>query len=105
MTPSAGKRRKQSRNELLRLEALELAQQLTFYEQRLYAELRSREVLRWARSQKDDTVAHVSAFCATHDRLASWVKLSVLSHDGIGKRADTINHWIKVAEVSRIAET
>ena len=34
--------------------------------------------------------------------MASWVKMSVLNNDALGKRADTIELWIKVAEVSGI---
>ena len=40
------------------------------------------------------------AFCETHDRLATLVKSSILTIDGIMKRAGAIDFWIKVAEVS-----
>ena len=39
-------------------------------------------------------------FCATSDRLAGWVKWSVLSLEGTPKRAEAIEVWIRVAEVS-----
>jgi son of sevenless-like protein len=41
-------------------------------------------------------------FCSTHDKLAAWVKTSILSNTGLGKRADIIDFWIRVAEVSNV---
>ena len=83
------------------MDATEVAQQLTLFEHRLYQKIRPHECLNWAKTQKGETVANLTSFCATHDKLAAWVKMSVLSNDGLGKRADTIDFWIKVAEVSR----
>lgn len=50
--------------------------------------------------QADKLSGNLSAFCATHDKLASWVKMSILNNEFLGKRADTVDFWIKVAEVS-----
>ena len=83
------------------MDPVDVAQQLTLYEYRLYQKIRPRECINWAKTQKGETVANLANFCSTHDKLAAWVKLSVLCNDGLGKRADMIDFWIKVAEVSR----
>jgi son of sevenless-like protein len=102
-TPPKPSKRKNSKlkNELLKMDSTEVAQQLTFYEYRLYQKIRPSECINWAKTQKGETVANLMSFCATHDKLAAWVKMSVLSNDGLGKRADMIDYWIKVAEVSQ----
>ena len=69
------------------------------YEHRLYTKIRPRECLTWAKSQTGEGVANLSAFVATHDKIAAWVKNSVLANEGLGKRADAVDYWIKVAEV------
>lgn len=78
----------------------DIAQHLTLYEHRLYVKIRPSECLHWAKQMKGNSAANLSAFCATHDQLATWVKMSILGNDGLGKRADMIDLWIKVAEVS-----
>lgn len=45
-------------------------------------------------------MANLLAFCALHDKVAAWVKQSVLWTENVGDRADLLDHWIKVAEVS-----
>lgn len=105
MLPSviAGKRRKNPKhthkNDLLRIDPGDLAQQLTLYEHSLYVKIRPRECLKWAMSQKGETLNYLSNFCSTHDKVAFWVKSSILINDGLGRRADTVEYWIKVAEV------
>ncbi|KAI5120791.1 hypothetical protein M0805_002418 [Coniferiporia weirii] len=102
--PTPPKRRKPNRllkNDLLRIDPVDLASQLTLYEHRLYAKIRPRECLRWAKTQAGENVANLAAFCATHDRVAAWVKAGVLANEGLGKRADTVDFWIKVAEKCR----
>ena len=87
------------KNELTRFEPADIAAQLMLYEHRLYVKIRPRECLLWAKTQDSEDVANLSAFCMTHDRIAAWVKNSVLVNDGLGKRADAVDYWIKVAEV------
>lgn len=94
---TAGK--KSHKNELLRVDPLELAQHLTLVEYRLYAKIRPYECMAWSKTQKGSEVENLVKFCATSDRLVAWVKYSILSTDGLGKRADLIEYWIKVAEV------
>lgn len=48
--------------------------------------------------------ANVSAFICTHDKLVDWVKISILTNDALGRRADTIDFWIKVAEVITVMQ-
>jgi son of sevenless len=83
------------------MDPMTIAQHLTLLESRLYVQIRHQECLNWAKTQTGPTVANLTRFCATHEKLASWVKLSVLNNDALGKRADTVDFWIKVAEVRR----
>ncbi|EJD54482.1 ras GEF [Auricularia subglabra TFB-10046 SS5] len=104
--------------DILKIDAVLLAQQLTLYEARLYSRVRASECLAYSRAGginnglitlKGDkgggapigSMQNLIAFCATNDKLANWVKMSVLERDGLGKRADTIDHWIRVAEKCR----
>lgn len=82
------------------MDSSELAEQLCLYEHQLYANIRPQECLNWAKTQSGRGVANMVTFCATHDKLASWVKMSILDTEGLGKRADAVDFWIRVAEVS-----
>ena len=81
------------------MDPVDIAQQLTVNEYRLYQKIHPVECVHWAESQTGEKVANLVAFCSTNDKLAAWVKMSVLCNDGLGKRADMIDFWIKVAEV------
>ena len=50
--------------------------------------------------QSGHSVANLIMYCGTHDKLGAWVKMSILNQEVLGKRADTVDFWIKVAEVS-----
>lgn len=103
-TPS--KRRKVSRghkNELIRMDPTELAEQLALFEYRLYIKVRPKDCIIWSKTQAGEAVASLIEFCATHDRIAGWVKSSILQNEGLGKRADTIDFWIRVAEVCQFS--
>jgi son of sevenless-like protein len=78
----------------------DIAEQLCLIEHALYAKVQSQECLNWTKTQTGKEVEGLHAFCATHDKLAAWVKMSILENDGLGKRSDTVDFWIKVAEVS-----
>lgn len=86
--------------DFLRIDPSELARQLTLYEARLYLKVRPHECLTWSSTQKGDIVQSLRSFVSTSDKVAAWVKMSVLGNDALGKRADAIELWIKVAEVS-----
>lgn len=87
------------KNELLKIDPSELAQHLTLVEYRLYAKIRPYECMMWPKVQRGPEVDNLVRFCATSDRLVAWVKYSILSTESLGKRADLIDYWIKVAEV------
>lgn len=94
------KKFKLGKNELVKMDVTALAQHITMLEWRLFSRIKEQECLNWAHTQHGSSVARITAFCATHDRLATWVKHTVLANDGLGKRADMVDFWIKVAEVS-----
>jgi son of sevenless len=78
----------------------DIAEQLCLIEHALYAKVHPQECLKWTKTQSGKTVEGLQAFCATHDKLAAWVKMSILENEALGKRSDTVEFWIKVAEVS-----
>ncbi|KAG8886578.1 hypothetical protein FRB98_001226 [Tulasnella sp. 332] len=92
---------KTQKHELLKIDPTELAQHLALVEYRLYAKVRPYECMMWPKVQRGPEVENLVRFCSTSDRLVAWVKYSILSVDGLGKRADLIDHWIKVAEKCR----
>lgn len=97
LTPKARKS-KISKLDLLKLDPKIIADQLTVYEFGLYAKITPRECLTYVKSRTGDNVAKLRDFCSTHDKLDAWVKLTVVNGDTVGKRAHTIDFWIKVAE-------
>jgi len=74
---------------------------LALFEYRLYIKVRPKDCIIWSKTQAGEAVASLIEFCATHDRIAGWVKSSILQNEGLGKRADTIDFWIRVAEKCR----
>jgi son of sevenless-like protein len=82
------------------VDPIDIAEQLCLIEHALYAKVNPQECLRWPKTQTGKTVEALHAFCSTHDKLASWVKMSILESEALGKRSDTVEYWIKVAEVS-----
>lgn len=99
-TPPKRRRTKDSRSELLRTDPTTLAENLCLYEHSLYRKVRPQECLDWVKIRTGEPVANLLAFCALHDKVAAWVKQSVLWTENVGDRADLLDHWIKVAEVS-----
>lgn len=89
------------KNDLLKMDYIDVAEQLALLEFQLYARVSSQECLAYAKTQTGNEVAKLNAFCSTHDKVGAWVKLSILSNETLVKRADTIDFWIKVAEKSR----
>lgn len=97
------KKRKKSKaykNDILKLDPSDIAEQLCLHEHYLYAKIRPQKCLNWAKTQSGRSVANVIIYCGTHDKLGAWVKMSILNQEVLGKRADTVDFWIKVAEVS-----
>lgn len=78
------------------MDTQEIAQQLTLIEYRLYSKIRVQECWEWGR-----TGGMLHDFMSTHDRLASWVKTTILNLPRVVKRAEMIDFWITCAEVCR----
>lgn len=98
-TPRKPRKSKAHKGDLLKLDPVDLAEQLALWEQGLYVKVTIQECLSYAKTQSGPSVAKLLAFCNTHDNLVSWVKGSILGHEILGKRSDTVDFWIKVAEV------
>jgi len=94
------KRRKQPKfpvTELAKMDTQDVAQQLTLIEHRLYAKVRAQECWEWGR-----TGGQLHDFMSTHDKLASWVKMSILNLHHVVKRAEMVDFWITCAEKCRV---
>ncbi|KAK7465269.1 hypothetical protein VKT23_005248 [Stygiomarasmius scandens] len=116
-SPSRGRRKKQPKNDLLRLDCTDVAEQLSLLEYRLYAKITPQECLALAKCRppqapgvtglgsnpppKSCSTTNLTNFCATHDKLAAWVTSTILNNDQLSRRADTVDFWIKVAEKCR----
>ncbi|KII94039.1 hypothetical protein PLICRDRAFT_50030 [Plicaturopsis crispa FD-325 SS-3] len=101
VSPHRRRKSKAHRNDLLRLDPTDIAEQLCLYEHKLYAKITPQECLNWSKVQTGKTVVNLFLFCATHDKLGAWVKTSILSNEVLNKRTDTLDFWIKVAEKCR----
>jgi hypothetical protein len=98
-TFSIRRKPKAPKGEFLKWDTTEVANHLALMELRAYNKIRPHECMSWTRSTKGPAVIHLTNFINMSDRLAAWVKLSILTCEGLGKRADMIDHWIKIAEV------
>ncbi|KAI0756519.1 ras GEF [Daedaleopsis nitida] len=87
-----------SKGELLRMDTSLLAEHLCVLDQKLYSKIRPHECMNWVKTQTGNSVKNLAAFNAYHEKLGAWVKLSILSMEGLGKRAETIDFWVKIAE-------
>jgi len=93
------KRRRQPQfpvTELVKMDTQEIAQQLALIEHRLYARIRAQDCWEWGR-----TGGFLHDFMSTHEKLASWVKMSILNLQHVAKRAEMVDFWIICAEVRR----
>ncbi|KAF7307282.1 hypothetical protein MIND_00522100 [Mycena indigotica] len=99
--PRKRRKSKNHKNELLRFDPGDIAEQLALLEFKLYAKLTSQECIAYSKIQSGSKVQRLTTFCSTHDKLAAWVKTSILTNEALGKRADTVDFWIKVAEKCR----
>ncbi|KAJ6523591.1 ras guanine nucleotide exchange factor domain-containing protein [Mycena capillaripes] len=99
--PRKRRKSKNHKNDLLRLDPTDIAEQLALLEFKLYVKLTAQECISYAKVQAGKQVENLTTFCSTHDKLAAWVKTSILTNEALGKRADTVDFWIKVAEKCR----
>jgi len=79
------------------MDTQDIAQQLALIEHRLYARIRVQECWEWGR-----TGSLLHDFMSTHDKLASWVKMSILNLPHATKRGEMIDFWITCAEVCHL---
>jgi hypothetical protein len=104
-SPKTPRRRRKPyphKNDLLKLYTTDVAEQLTLFEFKLYARVTPQECIRHTTTPSTRSDSDLFVFCSTHDKLAAWVKTSILNRTALGKRADTVDFWIKIAEVSDI---
>lgn len=90
--------------DFLKWDPTEVAGHLTLMESRAYNRIRPHECLNSVKT-KGPAVANLNTFCEMSDRVSAWVKHSILTQESLGKRADTISLWIKIAEVSYYGST
>ncbi|KAG5645359.1 hypothetical protein DXG03_006421 [Asterophora parasitica] len=96
-SPRKARKSRAHKNDLLKLDPVDIAEQLTLLESRRYIKVTPHDCLCHNGTQLPEANG-LALFCSTHDQVVSWVKVSILSNDALGKRADTIEFWIKVAE-------
>ncbi|KAG7099854.1 hypothetical protein E1B28_001661 [Marasmius oreades] len=101
LSSKGNKRRKDPKNDLLRLEYADVAEQLCLLEFNHYSKITPQECIRYAKTQTGKPVEHLGTFCSTHNKIAAWVTTSVLDSTVLARRADTVDFWIKVAEKCR----
>ncbi|EEB96012.1 hypothetical protein MPER_04927 [Moniliophthora perniciosa FA553] len=86
--------------DLLDIEPLELARQLTLLESSLYQKIRRAECLE--RAQQNRSMDGIGTVIQTSNRIADWVANSVMSSDTPHHRATIVKHLISVADHCRI---
>ncbi|KAB5594539.1 RasGEF domain containing protein [Ceratobasidium theobromae] len=90
------------------LDPTALAHHLTLLESSLYMRVKRIQCLEWHKVNKspkpacEEETNDLRAFCATSDRLAGWVKWSVLGLDTPTRRAEAVSVWVRVAEKCRL---
>ncbi|KAF9469694.1 ras guanine nucleotide exchange factor domain-containing protein [Collybia nuda] len=97
VSPRKARKARPHKNDLLRLDPIDIAEQLALIEFKKYVKITPQECIRYV-SVGTQASPNVSNFICTHDKLVDWVKISILTNDALGRRADTIDFWIKVAE-------
>lgn len=65
-----------------------------------YKKILPHECILYVSSHKGACASNLREFCALHDKMIGWVEKSILTIDTMKKRAETVDYWIKVAEVS-----
>ncbi|KAJ6584774.1 ras guanine nucleotide exchange factor domain-containing protein [Mycena capillaripes] len=88
--------------QLLDIEPLELARQLTIMESRLYQRIRSVDCLQRAQNQTAETIDNITPCIQLSNKIALWVAESVLSKDDSQQRARVVEHLISIAHHCRM---
>lgn len=89
------------RMELLDIDVLELARQLTITESQLYQKIRPSECLRRSKESKTDHHDNIANFIRRSNRVANWVAYAILCKDEPRRRASIMKHFISVADRCR----
>ncbi|KAG1749328.1 ras GEF [Suillus lakei] len=89
------------RMELLDIDALELARQLTITESQLYQKIRPSECLLRSKESKTDHHDNIANFIRRSNRVANWVAYAILCKDEPRRRASIMKHFITVADRCR----
>ncbi|EGO23692.1 hypothetical protein SERLADRAFT_469896 [Serpula lacrymans var. lacrymans S7.9] len=89
------------RIDLLDIDALELARQLTITESQLYLKIRPIECLHRSKQQKTDYNDNIAIFIRRSNRIANWVAYAVLCKEDSRRRASVMKHFINIADRCR----
>ncbi|KAG1879209.1 ras GEF [Suillus subluteus] len=89
------------RMELLDIDSLELARQLTITESQLYQKIRPSECLLRSKESKTDHHDNIANFIRRSNRVANWVAYAILCKDEPRRRASIMKHFISVADRCR----
>jgi len=100
ISPRKKKNSKPQKGDILKIEAADLAEQLTVILFEMYRKILPQECIMYARSHNGPGTTNLREYCAVHDRVVSWVQKSILDTGVIKKRAEIVDYWIKVADVS-----
>ncbi|KAJ7366610.1 ras guanine nucleotide exchange factor domain-containing protein [Mycena albidolilacea] len=87
--------------QILDIEPLELARQLTIMESRLYQRIRPVDCLQRIWGQQTENTNNITVFIQTSEKIPIWVAESILSEDDSRRRARMIGHFISVADHCR----
>ncbi|TFK41935.1 ras guanine nucleotide exchange factor domain-containing protein [Crucibulum laeve] len=92
---------KPHKNDLLKIDPADIAEQLTVYEYQLYCKITPQECFMKKDGKQGKESVNLNSFSRTLDKVASWVTTTILNNEALAKRAGTVDHWIKVAEKCR----
>jgi len=92
------------RTELLGIDPLELARQLTITESQLYQKIRPSECLQRSRQSRTEYHDGVANFIRRSNRIAHWVTYSILCKDDYRRRAALMKQFILVADRCRVLQ-
>lgn len=95
--------RNMSSIQLLDVDPLEMARQLSLTDFKLYSSIRPIECLgkAWSREGNDvDNAVNVKSSIDYCNKLTAWVSESVLSHKEAKKRVVVVKYWAQIASVS-----
>ncbi|KAG8214799.1 ras GEF [Butyriboletus roseoflavus] len=92
------------RIELLDIDPLELARQLTITESQLYLKIRPSECFQRSKQSRTEYHDGVANFIRRSNRIAYWVTYSILCKDDPRRRAAVMKHFILVADRCRVIQ-